>query len=199
VAAVIALLVAWLGTASILTGGGYRPVATRDGVMIFERDATGLIALGAEGRVAAPPEVVLSVLLDYEHQQGWIKDLVRSEVLRRGEGWLEVYQRLHMPVVEDRDFVLRVTYGADGGERTLRFNALDDGPPPQQRVVRVRNYQGSWRLRAVDHGAATQATYEFAMSPGGAVPAWIGRGRAAKEVGVMFDAIRAEAERRARR
>jgi hypothetical protein len=193
----IVLLVSWLGTVSSLSGAGYHAIATHDGVTIFQRDADGLIALGAEGRVAAPPEVVLSVLLDYEHQPGWIKNLARSEVLRRGDGWLEVYQRLRMPVVEDRDFVLSVTHRADGEDLVLRFNAVqDDGPPPQPRVVRVRTYQGGWRLRPVDHGSATEAIYEFAMSPGGSIPAWMGRGRAAKEVGVMFDAIRQEAARR---
>ena len=56
--------------------------------------------------------------------------------------------------------------------------------------MRVPLHEGSWHLEAVDGGRRTHAVYRFRMELGGSLPMWMARGRAAKDVPALFDAIR---------
>src|SRR5689334_5529015 len=105
-----------------LSADGFVPVGDIcSGLQIYRRgEATG-IELGAEGPIAATPDRIARVLLDYAHHTNWVKGLAESRILRSLGDSLLVYQRLDLPIISDRDFTLRVRWGKEGQGRWIRF------------------------------------------------------------------------------
>ncbi len=162
----------------------------RRGVRVYRREKRPGIELAADGTLAASPERVLRVLLDYPNHRRWQKHLKENRVLRRADGTLDVYQRLDLPVLDDRDFTLHVTWGDDGAVPWMRFAAASDlGPPPVKGVVRVTQHEGGWRLEPADGGKATHAVYRFHLDLAGSFPSWMGKGQAASDVPELFTNI----------
>lgn len=188
-AVVIGLLLA-----AALTGEGHERVGERSGVVVYRRPGHA-IDLAAEGDIDAPPAVVQRILLDYRSHPKWVHGLKTSRVLDEHDHWLDVYQRLDLPMLEDRDFALHVTWGEEGGTRVIRFRTANDKAPPRPRgVIRLPLHQGSWHLQPIDRGRRTHAVYQFRMELGGSLPMWLVRGRAAKDVPALFDAIRGQVQ-----
>lgn len=187
------LLMLLLVTAA-LSKEGYQQIGERSGVEVYRRQGHA-IDLAAEGDIDAPPAVVLKVLTDYGSHPKWVHGLAVSRVLDKHAGALDVYQRLHLPMLDDRDFAMHVEWsGAGAGEREIHFATTNDKcpAPPDKGVVRVPLHEGSWHLTPVDGGRRTHAIYRFRMELGGSLPMWMARGRAAKDVPALFDAIRAQ-------
>ena len=148
------------------------------------------LELAAEGRIDAAPERVRRVLIDYPSHHSWQQRLKESRVLARGVDCLDVYQRLQLPVIDDRDFTLHVTWGNDAKVLWLRFaTANAQGPAPVNGVVRVTEQEGGWRLEPADGGLATQAIYRFHMDLAGSVPSGMGHGQAANALPELFTSI----------
>lgn len=184
------LMVVALMTAAMLSGQGYDRVGERSGVTVWRR-AGHAIDLAAQGDIDAPPDVVLKILTDYGSHPKWVHGLSVSKVLDRSDGALDVYQRLSLPMLDDRDFEMHVTWSSDGGGRVIRFKTTNDKAPPLQKgVVRVPVHEGGWDLEPVDGGRRTRALYHFRMELGGSLPMWMARGRASKDVPALFDGIR---------
>jgi hypothetical protein len=161
-------------------------VANLYDVRVYRRADAREIDLSAEGDIAAPPERVRDVLLDYEHHPSWNRHLVESRVLTRGDHFLDVYQRLDLPVLDDRDYTLHVTWGDDW----LRFTTANDrGPPPRRGVVRVALHEGEWKLEALPNGG-TRAHYHVRLDLAGSLPSWIARRHAGEDVPELFQSIR---------
>jgi hypothetical protein len=176
-----------------LESQGFYPIGEQHGVKVFRRDTGRGIELGAEGEIAAPPEVVLAALTDYGSHPKWVRGVRESQVLKRADHALEVYQRLDLPVLVDRDFTLKVTWGEEGTARWLRFStANQDGPAPRPGVVRVSTNDGSWYLEPTRGGVATHAIYRFHLDLAGSLPSWLGKGHAGKELPNLFDGIRSQ-------
>jgi hypothetical protein len=184
------VLVALLG----LADEGFQRVDERHGVTVFRRPHSKLIEFGAEGIIDAPPEKVRGVLLDYPRANRLVKNLAETRVLKRSADSLDVYQRLSLPVIADRDYTLHVTWSQEGDALVHRFETRNpSGPPPVRGVVRVDVHEGQWRLRPIDGRRRTHATYRMRLDLGGSVPAWMGRGRAMSDVPGLFEGIRREA------
>jgi hypothetical protein len=180
--------------AAALSNQGYEHVGAKHGVEVYRRQAHG-IDLAAEGDIDAPPDVVLKVLTDYASHPKWVHGLAVSQVLDKRSGSLDVYQRLHLPMLDDRDYAMHVTWKQKGdGGREIQFAATNDKcpGPPDKCVVRVPIHEGSWTLAPVDGGRRTHAVYRFQMELGGSLPMWMARGRATKDVPALFDAIRGQ-------
>lgn len=176
--------------AAVLAHEGYEPIGEKSGVEVYRRP-NHAIDLAAEGDIDAPPDVVQRVLTDYKSHPKWVHGLQTSRVLDQQDHALDVYQRLDLPMLDDRDFVLHVTWGQDPQGRFIRFHTANDKAPPSQKgVVRLQVHEGSWELIPVDDGRRTHAVYKFRMELGGHLPMWMARGRAAKDVPALFDAIR---------
>jgi hypothetical protein len=175
---------------SALEQHGYERISGRDGVSVFKHRAAAEIRLGAEARLEAPPDDVQAALLDYPGQVGQIKRLSESRVLAYGSRWLRVYQRLNLPVIDDRDFTLQVTWGRDREVRWIDYRAVPAGPPARRGVVRVSLHEGSWQLRPLDGGRATFVRFMVRMDMGGWVPRWMVRGSSAKELPALFGSVR---------
>jgi uncharacterized protein YndB with AHSA1/START domain len=180
--------------AAALANQGYERVGEKHGVEVYRREAHG-IDLAAEGDIDAPPDVVLRVLTDYASHPKWVHGLTVSRVLDKHDGALDVYQRLHLPMLDDRDFAMHVTWNKTSGDgREIHFATTNDKcpAPPDKGVVRVPLHEGSWTLQPLDGGQRTHAVYRFKMELGGSLPMWMARGRAAKDVPALFDAIRGQ-------
>ena len=176
-----------------LSHEGYEHVAEKAGVDVYRRGGHA-IDLAAEGEISAPPEVVLRVLTDYGSHPKWVRGLSVSQVLDKKPSSLDVYQRLHLPMLDDRDYSMHVEWKAVGDGREIHFATINNmcPGPPDKGVVRVPVHEGSWQLQAIDGGRRTHAIYRFRMELGGSLPMWMARGRAAKDVPALFEAIRAQ-------
>jgi hypothetical protein len=180
-----------LGLVATLSQEGFQILREDKGVKVYARNHRHAIELGAEGFIDAPPSVVRAVLLDYTSHPRWVQGLAESRILRRGADSLEVYQRLKLPIIDDRDFTIHVSWGDDGGVEWLKFSTANGGgPKPIDGVVRVRLNEGGWRLHGVDGDKATFAVYKFTLDLGGSLPPWLGRGRAGKDIVKLFERIR---------
>jgi hypothetical protein len=180
--------------ASSLAAEGFTLIADERGVRVYRREQRGGIELAAEGRIAASPDRVRRVLIDYPSHQRWQKHLKENRILARGDGFLDVYQRLDLPMIDDRDFTLHVTWGDEGAVAWMRFVAQSGlGPPPVKGVVRVTQHEGGWRLEPVDGGTSTHAVYRFYLDLAGSFPAWMGKGQAAKDLPDLFANIARQA------
>jgi hypothetical protein len=179
----IGKIIMGFGLWASLAQDGFQPIRTEHGVKVYLRAQKHAIELGAEGFFDAPPEVVRRVLLDYGNHPRWLRTLAESRVLRRDASSLDVYQRLKLPIIDDRDYTLHVTWGDDADGKWLRFSTVN-GVAPQAHVIRVKLNEGSWRF--YDAGGRTWAVYRFKLDLGGSIPAWLGRGRAAKELAKLF-------------
>lgn len=173
--------------ASSLPGEGFVLIGEERGVKVYRRDKRGGIELAAEGDFAASPERVRRVLIDYPSHRRWQKHLKENRVLTRADGSLYVYQRLDLPVLDDRDFTLHVTWGDDGGVHWMRFvTANERGPAPVKGVVRVTKHEGGWRLEPTGGGKSTRAVYRFYLDLAGSFPSWMGKGQATSDVPDLF-------------
>ncbi|MFO0579141.1 MAG: SRPBCC family protein [Polyangia bacterium] len=178
---------------------GFQPVGQRAEVLVYKRAGAAGVELYAEGDIAAPPSRVQAVLLDYANHSRFVKDVAETRILRRSESALWVYQRLDLPMIADRDFTLRVTWGQDGDELWTRFSCDNEqGPPPRSGVVRVSVHDGEWHLAPIAGGAATHARYKVHLDLAGSLPGWMARSGATKEVPALFEGLRREVQQPAR-
>lgn len=176
---------------------GYKHVGGDHGVEVFRQMSSPAIELLAEGEIDAPPALVREVLLDYEHASKVTDNVVESRVMTRNGQEVVVYQRLKLPVISDRDFTLRATWG-QRGQTLLTHFVVDNsrGPQPRDGIVRLSTLQGGWELEPIRGGAATHARYRVQIDLGGSVPKWMVSGGAAKNVPKLFEGVRREAKRR---
>lgn len=167
-------------------------VTKKQGVTVLKRDGAKVVDLVALGEFAAPPERVRAVLLDYPHHPSYIAHVAESTVLAR-EPALLVYERLALPMIDDRDYTIRIEWGADGPSLWMRFaTANDRGPPPRKGIVRVALHEGEWRLDPIDGGRRTFARYSVRLDLGGSVPRLLCRSGASDDLPHLFESIRSQ-------
>jgi hypothetical protein len=182
--------------ASALPGEGFASLGEERGVKVYRREKLPGIELAAEGVLKGTPDQVRRVLLDYPNHKRWQKHLKENKVLVKTDSTLDVYQRLSLPVLDDRDFTLRVSWGSEKDVLWMRFAAAKDrGPAPVSGVVRVTAHQGSWRLEPIKGGKATHAVYRFHIDLAGSFPSWMGKGQATSDVTELFENITRELPR----
>ena len=163
---------------SALAGEGFALLGKEKGVKVYRREKRPGIELAGESELAASPDRVRRVFVDYASHPRWKKHLKRQPGPRaRGDGLLDVYQRLDLPVLDDRDYTLHVAWGDDAACRWMRFAVASAAARrPCEGVVRVTRHEGGWRLEPVDGGEATRAVYRFYLDLGGIVPGVDGQG-----------------------
>ncbi len=169
---------------------GYEEIAWQNGIRVFKHRASRVIRLGADGSFPARPEQVLATLLAYDQQVEVIDRLSEARVLYRKKQSLQVYQRLNLPVIDDRDFVLQVNWGRSGDVSIVRYHALQGArPEPRRGVVRVLHHVGTWQLRWDPVEQRTQARFQVSIDMAGDLPWWLAKAGAGKELPALFGAI----------
>ncbi|HXU74675.1 MAG TPA: START domain-containing protein [Polyangia bacterium] len=175
----------------------FKHVGGAHGVEVFRQMSSPVIDLYAEGDIDAPPAIVRDVLLDYDHASKVTKNVGESRVLAKNNREIIVYQRLKLPVISDRDFTLRATWGQRGPTLIQQFTVDNaKGPPARDGIVRVSTMQGTWALDPIRDGASTHARYHVQIDLGGSVPKWMVSGGAAKNLPKLFEGVRREASAR---
>ncbi|MDI3282531.1 START domain-containing protein [Polyangium sp. 15x6] len=167
--------------ASSLASEGFTLLGEEKGVRVHRREKRAGIEFATEANLPAPPDQVRRALLDYSNHQKWQEHLKENKVLARSADSLLVYQRLDLPVIDDRDYTIQVTWGAEGSILWMRFaTANERGPKPVADVVRVTAHEGGWRLEP--DGKGTRAVYRFHLDVAGSVPSWLGKGQAKDDI-----------------
>lgn len=173
-----------------LTRDGMELIAVERGVTVYKNEKSDIIWVGAEGRIPAPPEVVQRALLAYENQVGRIGRLSEVKVLARDEHQLLVYQRLNLPIISDRDFVLKVRHGQQGVKRWISYWAVSNqGPAPRDGIVRVSHHRGGWELLPMSGGKETLLRLEVRIDLAGSVPKWMAKSSAGEELPELFSSV----------
>lgn len=168
----------------------FETIGTQRGVTVYKHRKAKNVRVGAVGRIPAPPADVQRAVLDYEGQLGKIARLSESRVLERKGSSLLVYQRLNLPIIDDRDFTLRVKRGKDGAKRWVSYWAVKrGGPAKRDGVVRVTHHQGAWEMRPTAGGKHTLVRFETTIDMAGSVPRILLRTGAGKELPDLFASI----------
>lgn len=167
---------------------GYERIAQRRGIAVYKHIKSAIIRLGAEGPLPYPPREVQQMLLNYRKQVGSVARLSEARVLKRGRNWLLVYQRLNLPVIDDRDFTLRVTWGKrPNGVHWISYRAVSHlGPGKRRGIVRVTNHSGSWQLKPAANGRTTVARFQVSIDMSGMLPRWMAKSGSGKEVPEVY-------------
>ena len=175
------LLVAVLlaGGVAAADDAGWQRVAERDGVVVESRATSkpSVYELRATARSSLPPAAIMGVLWKHEEFPQFVPYLKRLDVLRDEGDVRLLYEQFHVPVLKDRDATVRVTRAfspATGVYEMTSIATSDDGPPPRDDYVRIRESRGQWRLVPAD-GGGTAVTYTIRADVGGLAPAWIVR------------------------
>jgi ribosome-associated toxin RatA of RatAB toxin-antitoxin module len=172
VRAVAALLL--LATAA-LAGDEWERLDVEDGITLETRDVEGsLHEVRATAHVDVPPAALAAVLWNYHDHASFVPHLKHAEVVRDAGDERVVYEQIEIPLIKDRDVVLRIRREVDATTGAIEFRSTaisDEGPPQSSRFVRVRTSTGHWRF--VPAGGGTDVTYVIRSDVGGAVPAWI--------------------------
>ncbi len=152
-------------------------VKNADGLRVWARDVPGsnIREVKAETDVAVAPERVWEVLADIEHYTEFMPYVLEARVLAPHETGHFEYQRIDPPLVDQRDYTLRVTRTANpalGEWRHSWVPANDRGPAAKNGVVRVTIAEGYWQLNRID-ATHTKVTYWLYTDPGGSIPAFV--------------------------
>jgi hypothetical protein len=151
------------------------------------------VKLLARAVVDAPADELLDLVVDYSWRQKYLPELRENRLLATGDHWSLVYHRFKPPIVSERDYTLRVTWGRTGEERWSRFTLANDrGPALRGGVVRLPMHEGIWTL-IPESGGGTRVEYRLTIDFAGSVPGWLIRSRVAKSIPDLFKAIRREA------
>src|SRR4051812_9387354 len=70
---------------------------------------------------------------------GILAETAERPSLDKQSSALDVYQRLHLPMLDDRDFAMHVTWNKSGDGREIHFSTMNDKcpAPPDKGVTRV--------------------------------------------------------------
>ncbi len=171
-------------------------VGSKEGVTIYTRTRAGSPRkeFRAVGEIDSPTHSVFAVLNDPESYPRFMPYTRETQVIERTKEDVVTYQRLDLPLVEDRDYTLRSTHTVEPGPLGATYcihwkPANNLGPGEKPGVQRVRVCEGSWELEPVT-GATTRATYTIYSDTGGAIPRVLANRGTRVAIRKIFEAIR---------
>ena len=181
---------------------GWERAGETNGIVVYNRPTEGsdIQQIKAIGEFDAPSWVVKNVLGDQANYTDFMPYTAISTILEEEPGHKIVYQYLDIPLLSDRDYVLRVEErsrrDADGAiiyEQTWQSTLHPQSPPPDG-AIRLEDTRGSWTLVSIDGGQRTRGTYRVHTDPGGAIPTFIVNATNRRAIPSLFEAIRGRLE-----
>lgn len=159
-------------------------------------EVPGAREVWAEGDIEARPLDVQAALRDHDNFRRWMPYVTESRVLERTPDGRVTYTRLNLPVISNRDYVLRVVderlLNEDGtGEFLQRWTSDSKALPEQDGVVRLHHNDGSWLFTPGSEGKS-HFVYRFTVEPGGSIPGFLA-GLGQKDA--VMDTVRAVEKR----
>jgi hypothetical protein len=147
------------------------------------------------GIIDAPSWVVKNVIDDVVRYKDFMPYTKASTVISTHDGYVVSYQRLATPVVDDRDYTIKIFDESreDAQGKVIWKNRWSEanklGPKPIDGVARVGVNEGYWILEDADNGLHTRATYYVYTSPGGSIPTFVVNMANAQAVPELFRAV----------
>ena len=146
------------------------------------------------GTFDAPSWVVKNVIDDVVNYKNFMPYTKESTVVSKHDGYIVSYQRLATPVVDDRDYTIKIfdesREDVNGTiiwkNRWTEANTL--GPPLRQGIARVGVNEGYWILESAA-GDRTKATYYVYTNPGGSIPTFVINMANAQAVPELYRAV----------
>jgi ribosome-associated toxin RatA of RatAB toxin-antitoxin module len=135
----------------------------------------GMYEVRASTRSFIPPVKLFETIWRSEDYPSFVPYVKEVEILQAKERERLIYQRQSVPVVQDRDYTVRVRYEHDastGLYQILVKSEPDAGPAVRSCCVRIRRTRASWTLEPAENGG-TDITYAVASEAGGSVPQWM--------------------------
>lgn len=195
------LLVLLLATAAVAEDR-WRKVDVEEGVLVETRDVEGssLHEVRATAHTKASPAAIVGVLWKQEEFPQFLDHVKRIDVLRDGPSERLLYEEFSVPILKDRDIVVRARRTTDSASGVVDMESIavsDEGPPATSRCVRIQTSVSRWHLAPAADGA--DITYTIRADVGGYVPAWIANRVQHETVPVLVRKVldRAEAGERA--
>lgn len=197
---VTAMLVALLGSVSAAAEEWQEAVKTEVAgraltVSSRQRPGSDVREVRGLGSFAAPPWVIKNVVDDVEHYKDFMPYTKTSTQEKGGDGYIISYQRLEVPLADDRDYTIKIfdesTESAAGVVvwKNRWSSAESIGRAPIDGVVRIAVNEGYWQLEDLDGGKHTKATYYVYTNPGGALPAFLVNAANTQAVPDLFKAV----------
>jgi len=172
---------------------------TRDGdLVVWTRDIPGarVREVKAQATIAAEAKRVFEVLADVDRYVEFMPYVEESFKVGDWDKGIYEYQRINPPLVDRRDYTLKVTLERDeagGVYKRSWVEAPDKGPALREGVVRVPINRGTWTMEAAA-GGKTRLTYYLYTDPGGSLPAWIANKANTTSVPDLIRAVKMRAQ-----
>ena len=197
---VVALFVALVGAVSASAEEWQEAVKTEVAgrpltVSSRQRPGSDVREVRGLGSFDAPSWVIKNVVDDVEHYKDFMPYTKTSTQEKGGDGYIISYQRLEVPLADDRDYTIKIfdesTESAAGVVvwKNRWSSAEGIGRPPIDGVVRIAVNEGYWQLEDTDGGKRTKATYYVYTNPGGALPAFLVNAANTQAVPDLFKAV----------
>ena len=146
-----------------------------------EKKGSGLEELRGVIEIPFSASQVASVMRNIAEHPTFIEEIDRIRVLtervdKEGAKHLWVYQTTDIPVISDRDVVIRVKTwsekekGREVFHSSFRSDTYDKAPKVRDGVVRMPKLSGYWVARPTKDGKSTFFEYGFHAEVGGSVP-----------------------------
>jgi len=174
---------------------GWKEAAKEDGITVYSRARpdTTVAEMKAIGIMDAAPIEIWKSLRDYDAYPKTMPYTDEAKVVSTEGGGkvIILYSVVNAPVVDRRDYCIRILDESDGkGMMMESWKASDACGPDKEGLVRVKVNDGYWKLEPRDNGTRTFATYYVFTDPGGAIPKWLANKANSTAVPNVFAAIR---------
>lgn len=172
-------------------------------VFARERPGTDVQEARIVGVLDAEAGAIHAALFDLERFSTFFPFIEASRVLERGDDHVIVYQRSKVPLLAERDYVVRIDQRVERTEGVVYFTVWSPGvsekaPPMDSTRVRITSIRGEWRLSPAGQGK-TRVRYTVFMDPGGSVPKTLANLAGRRGLPSIMEAVEAEAQGRSRR
>lgn len=171
-------------------------------VKVRSHGKTNVKELWAETTLDADARDIQAALLDPDQFTRWMPYVKESRTLGKPDkdGGVFAYTRVALPVIGDRDYVLKSTVSqlVDAlGEGAFRqgWEAHPDHLPARHNIRRIRLNEGSWDVRPAGEGKS-RVVYRAQVDPGGVLPAFVVDMANRTGVSGTLEAVEKEARRR---
>lgn len=173
-----AVLLSLVSSQSARAANGWWVAHQRDGLTLEARSVEG--SAFEELRVRTTSPLPLRTLCDAVWGRGAPADgdFIKRVVIRENDTERLTYEQIRVPVVKNRDVVMRVTLlrTPDTGRCEVDFSTTSDPAYPEDpHFVRLNAIRGHWSLMP-SRPREVAITYTVYSEPGGQVPALFARG-----------------------
>ncbi len=179
---------AWEEAASVDIDGNTLKVSARS------KEGSDVKEVRGVGVLDAPSWVVKNVIDDVANYKHFMPYTKESTIVSSHDGYVVSYQRLSTPVVDDRDYTIKIFDESreDANGKVIWKNRWTEanklGPPPRNGVSRVGVNEGYWILETAA-GDRTKATYYVYTNPGGSIPTFVVNMANAQAVPELYKAV----------